>query len=83
MKLLPSSSTGFILVLAALSSANPGRQCIDMTIEVPVVARNAVFNLTAPKNNIEVTNYVLEQTRQGHDFTNEVLTGVCTIIADP
>lgn len=79
MKLLPSSSTGVILVLAALSSANPGRQCIDMTIEVPVVARNAVFNLTAPKNNIEVTNFVLEQTRQGHDFTNEVLTGYSTI----
>lgn len=76
MKLSPSSSTRAILVLAALSSAHTARKCTDMAIEVPVVARNAVFNLTAPNNNIEVTNFVLDQTRQGHNLTDEVLTGV-------
>lgn len=62
-----------VLALASLSSA---RKCTDLSIEVPVVSRNAVFNRTAPKNDIEVTNFVLDLTRQGHNLTNEALTGV-------
>lgn len=61
------------LCLAAVSSAS---KCQNLTVLVPVDARNAVFNLTAPTSNIEVTNVVLDLTQQGHNLTDEVLTGV-------
>lgn len=71
---LSSSSTlSAVLGLAVLSSA---RKCQNMTVEVPVDARNAVFNLTAPSNNIEVTNYILDLAQQGHNLSSTVLTGV-------
>lgn len=62
-----------VLVLAGLSSA---RKCTELSVEVPVVSRNAVFNRTAPTDDIGVTNFVLDLTRQGHNLTNEALTGV-------
>lgn len=73
MLFTPSSPLWAALVLASLSSA---RKCTDLSVEVPVVSRNAVFNRTAPKDNIEVTNFVLDLTRQGHNLTNEALAGV-------
>ncbi|KUI63958.1 hypothetical protein VM1G_10699 [Cytospora mali] len=79
MKVAPSSSTGAILGLTALSFAHASRKCSDLSIEVPVVARNAVFNLTPPKSNIDVINFVLDMTQQGHNLTKEVLTGYETI----
>ncbi|KAK7706297.1 hypothetical protein SLS64_007637 [Diaporthe eres] len=72
----PSSPLRAALVLASLASA---RKCTDLTVDVPVVSRNAVFNRTAPTDNIEVTNFVLDLTRQGHNLTNEALTGYTTI----
>lgn len=70
-----SSSTTLLatLGLAGLSSA---RKCQNMTVEVPVDARNAVFNLTAPASNIEVTDFILNLAQQGHNFSSTVLTGV-------
>lgn len=64
------------LGLASLASA---RNCMNLTVEVAVDARNAVFNLTAPANNIEVTNLILDFTRPGHNLTEEYLTGYATI----
>lgn len=61
------------LSLAVVSSA---RKCTNLTIEVTVDSRNAVFNLEAMTNDIEVVNFVLNSTQQGHNFTNEVLSGV-------
>ncbi|KUI57315.1 hypothetical protein VP1G_04640 [Cytospora mali] len=75
MKVAPSSSTGSILGLTALSFAHTSRKCSDLSIEVPVMARNAVFNFTPPKSNIDVINFVLDMTQQGHNLSNEVLTG--------
>lgn len=71
--LTSSASLAAVLGLAALSSA---RHCQNITVQVPVDSRNAVFNRTAPATNIDVTNFVLDLTRQGHNLTNEVLTGV-------
>ncbi|KAK2602131.1 hypothetical protein N8I77_008689 [Diaporthe amygdali] len=71
-----SSPLRAALVLAGLSSA---RKCIDLSIDVPVVSRNAVFNQTTPTTDIEVTNFALDLTRQGHNRTNEVLTGYANI----
>lgn len=70
---MPSQALTAILGLAALSSA---RKCQNMTVQVPVDSRNAVFSLKAPASNIEVTNFALNMTQQGHNFTAAVLTGV-------
>lgn len=64
------------LGLASLTSA---RNCMNLTVEVTVDARNAVFNLTAPTSNIEVTSLILDFTRSGHNLTEEYLTGYATI----
>ncbi|KAJ4389558.1 hypothetical protein N0V93_007028 [Gnomoniopsis smithogilvyi] len=78
MRSCPSSSTTLsaILGLAVLSSA---RSCQNITVEVPVDARNAVFNLTAPSSNIAVTNYILNQAQQGHNYSSTILTGYASI----
>ncbi|POS70268.1 hypothetical protein DHEL01_v211339 [Diaporthe helianthi] len=68
----PSLPAWALLALASLSSA---RRCTDLTVEVPVVARNAFFNIRAPTNNIEVTDFILNYTRQGYNFTNDLLQG--------
>lgn len=73
MLFTPSSPVWALVALAGLSSA---RKCTDLSVEVPLVSRNAVFNRTAPTDDIDVTNFVLDLTRQGHNLTNEVLTGV-------
>lgn len=77
MKAILSHSTALpaILCLAGLASA---RQCQNLTVELPLEARNAVFNLTAPTDEIDITNFVLGYTRNGHNLTAESLTGVCT-----
>lgn len=67
-----------VLGLAAVSSA---RHCQNITVEVPVDSRNAVFNLTAPATNIDVTNFVLDLTQNGHNLTNQVLTGVSELVS--
>ncbi|KAJ4423307.1 hypothetical protein N0V82_002034 [Gnomoniopsis sp. IMI 355080] len=70
---LSSSTTlSAILGLAVLSSA---RKCQNMTVEVPVDARNAVFNLSAPTSNIEVTNFVLNLAQQGNNYSSTILSG--------
>ncbi|KAI3399302.1 hypothetical protein diail_7257 [Diaporthe ilicicola] len=76
MKLTPSSPLWAAFVLTGLSSA---RKCTDLTLDVPVVSRNAVFNRTTPKNDIDVTNFILDFTRQSHNATAESLTGYRTI----
>lgn len=73
MRSTSSSPLRAALALASLASA---RKCLDLTVDVPVVSRNAVFNLSAPTSDIEVINFVLDFTRQSHNLTNEVLTGV-------
>lgn len=64
------------LTIAALTSIGAARQCTNYTIPLSVSARNAVFNLATPSSPVDVTNFALDLTRQGHNLTNELLTGV-------
>lgn len=48
MLFTPSSPTWAVLFLVGLSCA---RKCTELSVEVPVVSRNAVFNRTAPTDN--------------------------------
>ncbi|KAL1635543.1 hypothetical protein SLS56_001594 [Neofusicoccum ribis] len=66
------------LALASLASAT--KQCVVQTVPVDIEARNAVFdNSTTPHSNIDATWFVQNMTRQGHNFTNEVVQGFSTV----
>ncbi|CAJ2513492.1 Uu.00g016110.m01.CDS01 [Anthostomella pinea] len=60
-------------------AANPARQCHNLTIPVSISARNGLFNLTAPSNNIEVTDFILNQAQPGKNYTEAVLEGYATV----
>lgn len=75
----PRKALPVIFGLAAISSA---RNCQDLSVEVPVVARNAVFDIAAPSTDIDVTNFALDLTQQGHNLTAELLTGVSIFTPD-
>ncbi|KAF3760561.1 alpha/beta-hydrolase [Cryphonectria parasitica EP155] len=64
------------LGLAALAAA---RRCTNLSVPVHVQARNAVFNLTTPQSDIDVINFVLDNTQNGHNFTAELLTGYADV----
>jgi hypothetical protein len=64
------------LTLTLLAATGAARHCTNLTIPLSLSARNGVFNLKAPASNIEVTDFMLDLTRQGHNLTNELLTGV-------
>jgi hypothetical protein len=51
---------------------------MNMTVPVSISARQAVFDITIPQTNLEVTDFVLNITQQGRNFTNLTLTGYQT-----
>lgn len=63
-------------ILLGLVAAVSARKCHDLTIEVDLSARNGVFNLEAPASNIDVTNFMLNLSRQGANYTDTLLSGV-------
>jgi hypothetical protein len=64
------------LTLAGLAAVAAARHCTNLTIPISISARNGVFKLQPPSSNIQVTDFLLDLTRQGHNLTNELLTGV-------
>ncbi|KAB2571331.1 hypothetical protein BFW01_g4345 [Lasiodiplodia theobromae] len=66
--------------LALISVASAAKQCLNQTVPVDIESRNAVFDTnTIPHSNIDVTWFIQNMTRQGHNFTDEALTGYNTI----
>lgn len=62
--------------VAALAGLASARQCQNITVEVHASARNGKFNQTTPVTNIDVTNFILDLTRQGTNYSASVLEGV-------
>lgn len=60
-----SSVTALALLLAAPAAA---KECINQTIPVTISARQPVFNLAVPQDNLEVTDFILNMTRQGGKY---------------
>ncbi|KAL0257470.1 hypothetical protein SLS55_008283 [Diplodia seriata] len=66
--------------LALVSVASAAKQCLNQTVPVDVESRNAVFDAnTIPHSNIDVTWFIQNLTRNGHNFTDEALTGYHTV----
>jgi len=66
------------IVLATLAATAAAKRCINATVPVTISARQGVFNLAVPQSNLEATDFLLNQTMQGRNFTNTVLTGYNT-----
>ncbi|KAJ9609437.1 hypothetical protein H2200_005764 [Cladophialophora chaetospira] len=51
------------------------KTCTNMTIPVKISARNGIFGDSIPQIGIEVTDFALDSTRQGHNYSQEILQG--------
>jgi hypothetical protein len=65
-------------VLAVFAASTSAKTCINATVPVNLSARQAVFNLAVPQTNLEATDFILNITQQGRNFTDTVLTGYST-----
>ena len=54
-------------------------KCTNITVPVDLSARNAVYNYSAPQNNIEVTNFILDNTQQGANYSTALLKEYKTV----
>lgn len=65
-----SSPLAALAFLAGLATA---KMCMNMTIPISISARQAVFDIDIPQTNLEVTDFILNITQQGRNFTNLTL----------
>ncbi|KAF2673752.1 alpha/beta-hydrolase [Microthyrium microscopicum] len=65
--------------LVALTTA---KKCSNITVPISISARNGVFNLSAPANNIEATNFVLNLAQAGQNYSATLLSGYQTVSGD-
>lgn len=68
------------LTLLALAACAAAKQCLNQTVPVSLSARQAVFDIAIPQTNLEVTDFILNMTTQGKNFTNIALTGYSTTV---
>ncbi|CZR57996.1 uncharacterized protein PAC_07886 [Phialocephala subalpina] len=68
-------STATLALFAASAAA---KTCINQTVPVTISARTGIFSLDIPQTNLEVTDFILNMTQQGRNFTNTALTGYNT-----
>ena len=68
-----------VALVAAVTSVASAAVCQNLTIPVSIAARNGVFNVHNPTNNIESIEFSLNDSRQGHNYTMEALAGYNTV----
>ena len=68
-----------ILPFILLAAGAHARKCQNITIPVSISARNGVFNVQPAQSDIEVTNFILDGTQQGHNGSAEALSGYATV----
>jgi hypothetical protein len=64
------------LLVAAIAAVAEARQCTNIMVPVSLESRNGRFNVQLPETEIEATNFALELTRQGRNYTDLVLEEV-------
>ncbi|KAK4898340.1 hypothetical protein LTR27_003936 [Elasticomyces elasticus] len=66
-------------IVTALSATAYAFRCTNLTVPVNLSARNVVFNITTPQDNVEVTNLILDLTRQGGSFVEQRVQGYAAV----
>ena len=74
------TNTGVLAFLVLTFGIASARKCQNITVPVTLSARQGIFNISAPASDIDVTNFILDDTRQGTNYTKEVLSGVCVVL---
>jgi pimeloyl-ACP methyl ester carboxylesterase len=62
----------FLTGLALTLGLSTARQCQNITVPVTITGRNAKFSIATPQTNIEVTNFILDLTQQGANYTQQI-----------
>lgn len=71
--------TSITAAAAAFIGSASAMTCTNITVPVDLSARNGVFNLKAPQNSIEATNFILDNTQQGTNYSHTILDGYKTV----
>ncbi|KAJ5766005.1 uncharacterized protein N7511_003621 [Penicillium nucicola] len=70
-------SLSLMAIMAGVASA---KTCYDMTVKVPITARNGVFDkISTPQTNLDATAFALHASTQAANVTADVLSGYATI----
>ena len=69
-----------LTLLTFLTASAAAKKCMNASVPVDLSARQAVFDLDVPQKNLEVTDFVLNMTQQGRNFSDIVLTGYNTTV---
>ncbi|KAI9046586.1 hypothetical protein LZ554_009330 [Drepanopeziza brunnea f. sp. 'monogermtubi'] len=68
------------IAVAIFATFAVGKTCINQTIPVHISARQAVFDIAIPQTNSEVTDFILNVTQQGRNWTELILKGYDTTV---
>jgi pimeloyl-ACP methyl ester carboxylesterase len=68
-----------ILTSASFAIIAAARQCQNLTIPLSVSSRNGVFDIDAPKTNVDVTSFILDLSQPGSNLTEKLLSGYATV----
>lgn len=65
---------------AAILGVATAKTCYNATVEIPVTARNGVFDkVKTPQTDSEAVMFALSATRQGANATHAALSGYATV----
>lgn len=67
-----------ITAVAALVVSAAAKNCINQTVPVTISARQATFDIHVPVTDLEATDFILNITQQGRNFTGIAQVGAHT-----
>lgn len=65
-----------LTILSLTAGLSVARRCQNITIPISISSRNGIFSLATPANDVDVTDFVLNNYRAGVNYTDDVLQGV-------
>ena len=68
-----------IAPLALLTSLTAAKKCTNATVPVTISARQGIFDIQIPDTSLLATTFVQNNTQQGRNFSDVVLTGYQTV----
>ncbi|KAF5122283.1 hypothetical protein E5D57_012759 [Metarhizium anisopliae] len=71
-----------LTILSLTTGLSVARRCQNITIPISISSRNGIFSLATPANDVDVTDFVLNNFRAGVNYTDDVLQGYKTIQAN-
>ncbi|KID62689.1 catalytic protein, partial [Metarhizium hybridum] len=71
-----------LTILSLTAGLSVARKCQNITIPISISSRNGIFSVATPANDVDVTDFVLNNFRAGVNYTDNVLQGYKTIEAN-